>query len=127
MTEPNCPHGLPTSTCLICHTLQNQPQVQVETSAQNRPHFGSDGQVTGVGAVRPDAVFTQGRAPGQPRSIGTHIALLVVGLAVIALVTWIVAGAIFALLHLIELFIVAGIAGWAGYRLGYFRGRRRRP
>ena len=37
-----------------------------------------------------------------------------------------VAGVVFALLHIIELLVVAGLAGWAGYRLGVYRGHRRR-
>jgi hypothetical protein len=46
---------------------------------------------------------------------------------VIGLVAWAVAGVVFAVLHVIELVVVAIAAGWGGYRLGHFRGRRQRP
>jgi hypothetical protein len=36
---------------------------------------------------------------------------------------WIVAGLVFALIHLIEIIVVAGVAGTLGYRLGHYRGR----
>jgi hypothetical protein len=54
------------------------------------------------------------------------MALVVAGIAVIGLIAWLVAGAVFAIFHVIELFVVAALAGWAGYRLGRFRGRRLR-
>jgi hypothetical protein len=51
--------------------------------------------------------------------------MLLAAIAVIGLVTWIVAGAVFAMLHVIEIIVIAGVAGWAGYRLGHYRGRKR--
>ncbi|HEY3809806.1 MAG TPA: hypothetical protein VGL49_00120 [Acidimicrobiales bacterium] len=75
--------------------------------------------------AQPDAVYApEGR---RPRSVGGHMALIVVGVLAIGAVAWVVAGAVFAILHVIELLVVAGIAGWAGYRLGHFRGRHQRP
>ena len=50
------------------------------------------------------------------------LVLLAVGAAV-----WILAGLVFTVLHLLELFAVAAGAGWVGYRIGHFRGSRRRP
>jgi hypothetical protein len=47
---------------------------------------------------------------------------VVAAIAVIGLVAWAVAGIVWALLHVLELVAVATLAGWAGYRLGYFRG-----
>jgi hypothetical protein len=55
-----------------------------------------------------------------------HLTLLVAAVAVIGLVTWVLAGVVFALFHVIELLIVAGVAGWVGYRLGHYRGRHQR-
>jgi hypothetical protein len=73
------------------------------------------------GAAKPDAVYPAGG--GKPRSIRTHVALLAGGLVAVGVVAWILAGVVFALLHIIELLVVAGVAGWAGYRFGLFRGR----
>jgi hypothetical protein len=47
-------------------------------------------------------------------------AVVVIGLAV-----WVVAGFVLAMLHVLELVVVAAVAGWAGYRLGRYRGSRR--
>ncbi|HVB92203.1 MAG TPA: hypothetical protein VND70_08905 [Acidimicrobiales bacterium] len=47
--------------------------------------------------------------------------LLAVGAAV-----WLLTGLAFALLHVLELLVVAGGAGWVGYRLGHWRGRHER-
>lgn len=43
-------------------------------------------------------------------------------IVVIGLVAWAVAGVVFAILHVLELIVVAGAAGWGGYRLGHYRG-----
>jgi hypothetical protein len=80
---------------------------------------------TGPSAVQPDAIYQPGPDIRRPGSVGTHFALLIAGIAVIGLITWIIAGVVFAVLHLIEIVLVAGAAGWAGYRLGHYRGRRR--
>jgi hypothetical protein len=52
------------------------------------------------------------------------VALGAVGLVVIALFGWMIAGTVVAFLHTIELFVVAAVAGWLGYRIGRHRGRR---
>jgi hypothetical protein len=75
--------------------------------------------------AKPDAVYPPERRP--PRSLGGHLALIVVGVIAIGAVAWLVAGVVFALLHVLELLVVAAVAGWAGYRLGHFRGRRQHP
>jgi hypothetical protein len=67
------------------------------------------------------------RPAPRPRSVGTHIVLLLAAVFAIGVVVWIVAGAVIALLHVIELIAVGVLAAWAGYRLGFYRGRRRRP
>jgi hypothetical protein len=77
-------------------------------------------------AAHPDAIHVPERAAPRPRSVGTHIVLLLAALLAISVVVWIVAGAVIALLHIIELVAVALVAAWAGYRLGFYRGRHRR-
>jgi hypothetical protein len=53
--------------------------------------------------------------------------LIGLGLIAIGFAAWVVAGVVFALLHVLELVAVAGVAGWAGYRFGRYRGRREHP
>jgi hypothetical protein len=75
--------------------------------------------------VRPDAVYPPERE--RPGSITSHLVLVGAAIIAIGLAVWVVAGAVFAILRLLELVLVAGVAGWAGYRLGQYRGRRQRP
>jgi len=126
-----CPHGLTPSECLICQTLRMQPEPEAEVRTRGRRRTGKEspdvavGSPTGQSAVQPDAVYPAALHIRRPGSVGTHFALLAAAIAVIGLVTWIVAGVVFAVLHLIEILLVAGVAGWAGYRLGHYRGRRK--
>lgn len=92
-----CPHGLAADECLICP----------------RP-------------AQAEVVRRSGPAPTR-RGHGTlHLATVGVAIVVIGLVAWGVAGILFAVLHVIELIVVALAAGWGGYRLGHYRGRRQR-
>ena len=69
-----------------------------------------------------------GRTPATrgPR-FTVHVAGVVVAIALIGLAAWAIAGIVFALLHVLELVAVGAIAGWVGYRIGRFRGRRQQP
>jgi hypothetical protein len=78
-------------------------------------------------AVRPDAVYQPGTAPGGGRTIGFRLGWALVLLALIMIAAWVLAGAFFAILRLLEILIVAAAAGWVGYRLGLRRGRRIGP
>ena len=123
-----CPHGLTPSQCLICKTLQMQPQPESRSSTRlgiRKPSNGGASSPTAGYAVQPDVIYPGGQPVRRSRLLGAHFVLLLAAIAVIGLVTWIVAGAVFALLHLIEIVAVAGVAGWAGYRLGHYRGRKR--
>jgi len=123
-----CPHGLSPSQCLICKTLQLQPQPEARSStrfgARNQTDIGSSAPTAGY-SIRPDAVYQGNQPVRRSRLLGAQFVLLIAAIAVIGLVTWIVAGAVFAMLHMIEIVVVAGVAGWAGYRLGHYRGRKR--
>jgi hypothetical protein len=74
--------------------------------------------------VRPDAVYQPDGRPRGERSLVSYAVLIVIALIGIGVAAWVVAGAVHALLHIIELLVVAGAAGWVGYRLGIYRGRR---
>jgi hypothetical protein len=94
-----CPHGLPADQCLICPTLP----------------AGSVASAT--------AAATTAAVPRRQRG-GLHVAGVVGALVVVGLVMWALAGVVFAILHVLELAAAAVVAGWAGYRLGHYRGRR---
>jgi hypothetical protein len=123
-----CPHGFTPSECLICLTLGSQPQAQVETGDRPAARFAPPpGLPTTPGQppARQGASSAAAEGPGrQPRSSGTSVAVIVAGLLAVGVVAWIVVGVVFSLLHVFELLLVAALAGWVGYRVGYFRGRR---
>jgi hypothetical protein len=97
-----CPHGIAEGECLICKTLPGS----------SRP------------PVKPDAVYSGRRDIDRRRSFTSHPALVVIGVVVVALVAWALLGAVFTALHTIELIVVAAVAGWVGYRVGRYSGRR---
>lgn len=59
----------------------------------------------------------------HPRPIGRYLGLIVVAVVVIAAVAWLASGVVSAVLHGLELALIAAVAGWVGYRIGHFRGR----
>ena len=116
-----CPHGFSPSECLICRTLGTQPQVQVETG-RGAPARAPDGQQD---AARPDRVYSP-ETPRPGRSLTSYAVLGAAGLIVVVVAAWLVAGIVVGLLHALELVVVAAVVGWAGYRIGHYRGRRER-
>ena len=114
-----CPHGYPPAECLICRTLGVKPQVQVETS---RTVPGPGTTAPSRTPARPDAAQPPESPPG--RSLASQVVLVVVALLALGLVASFVVGVVSTLLHVLELLVVAGVAGWAGYRFGLYRGRR---
>jgi len=66
-----------------------------------------------------------GRPRGRLTPARRTVAVLVTAVVAIAAV-WLVAGAVFALLRLLEVFVVAAATGVIGYRLGRARGHRER-
>jgi hypothetical protein len=120
-----CPHGFAPSECLICRTLGTQPQVQVE--AQRAPAPQGSGQTAGMpGArqdpARPDVVYSPDSQRGH--SLASYALLGVLAIVAVIVAGWIVAGVLIGLLHALELLAVAAAAGWVGYRIGHYRGRR---
>ena len=55
-----------------------------------------------------------------------HLATAAVAIILIGVVAWLVAGVVFAVLHVLELIAVAVVAAWGGYRLGHWRGTHQR-
>ena len=69
-------------------------------------------------------VATTGQTPQPHPRTSVHVAGLMAVIAIIGVAAWIVAGVVFAILHVLELVAVGAVAGWVGYRVGYFQGRR---
>jgi hypothetical protein len=107
--------------------MQPPPDTRSSTrlGTRKKPNTGAGVPTSGY-SVQPDAIYQGGQPVHRSRLLGAQFVLLLAAIAVIGLVTWVVAGAIFALLHVIEILVVAGVAGWAGYRLGHYRGRKSR-
>lgn len=65
------------------------------------------------------------RTPDRRRgSLSLHVAGVIAAIALLSVVVWLVYGVVFGILHVFELVLVGGTAGWAGYRLGHYRGVR---
>ena len=99
VTPTTCPHGLPPKTCQICRVLKP----------------------TTVPAGR------SGRPPSTRRGgVGGNLAVVaVVAIVGFVVVGW-VAAAFFAVLRIVELLAVAGVAGWVGFKVGVQKGKRQR-
>jgi hypothetical protein len=73
-------------------------------------------QVSNVGGAQP------GRSRGHGRGLLALVGLIVVG----GLCLWAFTGIFSLAFHVGEFVAVALLAGWAGYRVGHFKGRRGR-
>ena len=69
-------------------------------------------------------VVQTGPAPRAHSRATLHVAGVAAVIAIIGVAAWIVAGVVFAILHVLELVAVGAVAAWVGYRIGYFRGSR---
>jgi Flp pilus assembly protein TadB len=97
-----CAHGMTASTCLICRTLE--PDGRRSRKPEKSP-----------GDTR--------RVASSARSTGTW--LVVVAVVFVLAASWLMALA-WALFRVVQLVAVAVIAGWVGWHLGVRHGRRRR-
>lgn len=130
-----CLHGLPPAECLICRTLGAVPApasgqpARAEGRGRRLFGTGSDSRpavpaqpVAGPGRTgEPDGGPHPARHWGLPHVVATLALIVAIGV-----VAWMLVGVAFALFHVLELVVVAGVAGWTGYRLGLYRGRRGR-
>ncbi len=112
-----CLHGLPPGECLICRTLG---------IGSGAGAGGGTGAAPGPARVVPGparAGSDPSRYP-RPRGAAHLVGWVAAGVVVAGVAAWLLLGVAFAVLHLLELVVVAGAAGWVGYRVGHFRGRR---
>lgn len=73
-------------------------------------------------AAAPARQVPQSRSP----RFTLHAAGVVGAIVLIGVAAWVIAGVVFAILHVLELVAVGAVAGWVGYRVGHFRGSRDR-
>lgn len=131
-----CPHGFPQGECLICQTLGKGPAgPSTRAKAKERP-VEKTNPLKGMNALGPALLAPQatGRVPatGGPadRSAVRHrrgtawtvLAALVIG----GVLVWAFAGLFTLAFHIAEYVVLAVVAGWAGHKIGYARGRRHR-
>jgi len=124
-----CVHGLAADDCTICRTLaRDRPDEPIAaTSVDARQGATLLGRPGGSLAGRVDRL----RSPTAVAAGDDHhrhrawSLLLVVALLVAAgVAAWVLVGVVFTILHLLELVAVGVGAGWAGYRIGHYRGSR---
>lgn len=123
-----CIHGFDPADCLICRTLAPaRPSVasEPERTRHRRRVAPAPTALPSAPPVRPDTVYSPSASgTRRGRSLGTSLVLVLMALLAIGAAIWILAGVVFTVLHLLELIVVAGGAGWVGYRIGHFKGAR---
>jgi Flp pilus assembly protein TadB len=119
-----CIHGFSPDQCLICQTLNpaKDGRSRRRTATAERDPAYSGRRASRGGPVE----VVDDRHPSRPRRATTNILIAVVVIVVAIAAFWVVSGIIFALLRLLEIVIVAVVAGLLGYRLGRARGHRER-
>ena len=133
-----CPHGFRPAECLICKTLGSQPPVQVEGGRWSDRRDGRPGRPGGANAIGAGAPAARtsptpctrrdlGRAVGPIRWPPTPSWPSWPWWRSWRCWAWSRRG---GLRHLAGARVAGGrrgVAGWAGYRWGHYRGRRRGP
>jgi hypothetical protein len=127
---PNCPHGFPQDQCLICRALNVAPaepsrgRGRKGTLAPAPATFDIGTTLASTSAPVPQRrADTSPAEPGRGRRGGflwPALATVAVGVVLV----WAFAGVVSLAFHIAEYVVLAGVAGWLGYRLGYARGRR---
>lgn len=114
MAPATCLHGLQPDTCLICQTLATKP-----APANTRDRGGrSPRSPRSLPALGPED-----RGPERPArrfSLAGAVALVLATIVV----AWVVVAALWTTFRVVELALVAAAAGWLGWRLGVWHGRR---
>jgi Flp pilus assembly protein TadB len=109
-----CLHGLEPDSCLICQTLATKPASPAKTDRPRRAGRAP----RSLPVLGPDD-----RAPDRPArrfSVAGALALLLASVIVV----WVVVAALWTTFRVLELALVAAAAGWLGWRLGVWHGRR---
>ena len=126
----NCVHGFAQSECLICRTLgvSASPPVGTKTKTRDAGSAEISAMLSTRPAALPDTRGQQGdlaegrdnRGRRRMSPIWPVLGIIVVG----GVLLWAFAGVVSLAFHIVA---VGAIAGWLGYKLGHFRGRRSTP
>jgi hypothetical protein len=129
----NCVHGFAQSECLICRTLgvSASPPVGTKTKTRDAGSAEISAMLSTRPAALPDTRGQQGdlaegrdnRGRRRMSPIWPVLGIIVVG----GVLLWAFAGVVSLAFHIAEYVAVGAIAGWLGYKLGHFRGRRSTP
>ncbi len=121
-----CIHGFAPGTCLICQTLA--PGTKVKEPKQSSRQAKAEAKraaATPVPSVHTPAPATRPvPAPPPPGSTGLKVlgAIFLIVLGFLAF--WWVLHFVLGVLHVLEIFAAAAIAGYLGYRIGVHQGQR---
>jgi hypothetical protein len=141
-----CLHGYEQGECLICQVLgdsgggagPDRPATGGGRRSRRSERRGGGGRTAtaepvgtaplpGLGGRRaPTPVPHPESPPGRRRRPLATAGLVAVVVVAVLAATWLLIGAFFAALRIVELAVVAVAAGWVGYRVGHWRGRRER-
>lgn len=113
-----CIHGNDPRTCIVCKTLREVDTLSGKPAGGRRAPSSAPVDIVG----RPDRT----PASGGGHHVGYHLAVFAAVLVAAAISIWFLAGAVYALFRLIEVLVVALLAGTLGYRIGRARGRHER-
>jgi hypothetical protein len=129
----NCVHGFAQSECLICRTLgvSASPPVGTKTKTRDAGSAEISAMLSTRPAALPDTRGQQGdlaegrdnRGRRRMSPIWPVLGIIVVG----GVLLWAFAGVVSLAFHIADYVAVGAIAGWLGYKLGHFRGRRSTP
>lgn len=114
--DGRCEHGLPADECLICKTLGS-----TSTATKSRPGRRATRTSSGALTDRPPVEVVSRR---PPRSLTSRLTFWGLALVALALAVWFVVGLVAVVFHVIALVAVAAAAGWLGYKIGHWQGRR---
>jgi Flp pilus assembly protein TadB len=112
-----CLHGLEPDTCLICQTLATKPAPPAKKPVKSG-RIGIGRGPRSLPALGPDD-----RAPERPARRFSVAGALALILATVV-VAWVVVAALWTAFRVVEFALVAAAAGWVGWRLGVWHGRR---
>lgn len=117
---------------MICRTLNAAPAAGASAAPEGRrrkrtaARQAAPSSLAEVLSAQAAGLPARSDAPreGRKRSSGRQALTLLVVLVVGGLGLWAFSGLFTLAFHVGELVAVALVAGWFGYRLGHFRGRR---
>jgi hypothetical protein len=119
-----CIHGFAPETCLICQTLG--AGTKTKEAKPSRKQASAPPAPTPVRAVRGSAPVAR-QEPPPTGSLGLRVLGVIFLIVVAFFAFWWVLHFVLGILRVLEIFAAAIIAGYLGYRLGVYRGRKSAP